>query len=134
MSYDVTTDIGKVRFQIQDTVEPFTVSDAEISAMFEVSATVLIVGGKRTTVNASTRRVAATCLDAIANNPARLAQHLKVLDIDVDLSAGAKEMRAAAMGLRAADDENAGFAISEVVSNHFAAIQRIENQVSRGAI
>lgn len=101
-SYDPSTPIGLVRLQIADTLTPGnTFADEEISAFLGLTGN-----------NAT--RAAARALRSIASNKALLANHLKVLDIDVDNTDAAKSLIALAKEMEASDDESGAFAIAEM--------------------
>lgn len=74
--------------------------------------------------SASPRQVAATLLDSLAANTARLAAMLKVLDVQMDSSKAASALMAQAAALRAADENSSGFAIAEQVLDKFTAVER----------
>lgn len=131
MSYDLNTDVGKVRLMIQDTSNSPTFTDDEINAGFSIEAPVAIVGGRVTTTRPTVRRVAAFMFDILAGNPKRLGVHLKVLDIDVDVSKAASEYRTMAKQLRDVEDESGGFAITEIVTNADSFRDRILNELQR---
>jgi hypothetical protein len=76
------------------------------------------------------RRIAATLLDSLASNQARLAIVSKLLDVTINPRASA-EMRAQAAALRQADDESGAFVIIEQVNDVFSFRDRFWKQVQR---
>jgi type II secretory pathway component PulC len=131
-TYDLATDVGQVRLLIPDrptladgTPNPDGVcfTDAEIQALL------MIEGG--------VKRAAALGKETIATDQALI---LKVLQQDQFRTDGAKlaaELRAGAAALRAtaADDEavETPFDYAELVTDPFAARERLVNQWLRGA-
>lgn len=118
-SYDPSTPVGLVRLQIADTVSSgHTFEDEEISAFLGLTAN-------------NTTRAAARALRAIASNKALLANHLKVLDIDIDNTDAAKSLIALAKEMEAADDESGAFAIAEMDLGLFSRRELIWNSLLR---
>lgn len=79
----------------------------------------------------SFRRAAATLLDALAANKARLAGTLKVLDIQIGLDTAAKALQAQAQILRDIEMNSGAFAIAELYLDQFTGRQRIWKQLLR---
>lgn len=79
----------------------------------------------------SARRVAAVLLDALAANKARLSAALKVLDINVDSTKAAVELRATAQQLRDTEMNSGNFAITEMVQDQWGARERVWKQLLR---
>lgn len=79
----------------------------------------------------SYRRAAAVLLDVLAANKARLAAALEVLDIKLDPSKAAKELRATAQQLRDTEADSGAFAIAEMVNTSFTARERTWKQLLR---
>lgn len=79
----------------------------------------------------SYRRAAAVLLDVLAANKSRLASALEVLDIKLDPSRAAKELRATAKQLRDTEADSGAFAIAEMVNTSFAARERTWKQLLR---
>lgn len=94
MTYDLTTDAGKVRLIITDT-DPANVIfiDEEIAAFLELNAGILTA--------------AAMALDTIADNEILVQKRISLLDLKTDGPSEAKELRVHADSLRkqAADEE-----------------------------
>jgi hypothetical protein len=76
-------------------------------------------------------RVAALALDAIASNKARLASIKKLLDVQLDSSDAAIQLRATAAEYRTVDDDAGAFAIIEQVNNMWSFRDRFWKQVQR---
>ena len=76
------------------------------------------------------RRIAATLLDALAANQARLQIIAKLLDVTINPKA-ADAMRAQAAALREADDNSGAFIIIEQVNDVFSFRDRFWKQVQR---
>ena len=94
MTYDLTTDVGKVRLIITDT-DPANVIfiDEEIAAFLELNDGILTA--------------AAMALDTIADNEILVQKRISLLDLKTDGPSEAKELRVHADSLRkqAADEE-----------------------------
>lgn len=94
MTYDLTTDAGKVRLIITDT-DPANVIfiDEEITAFLELNDGILTA--------------AAMALDTIADNEILVQKRISLLDLKTDGPSEAKELRVHADSLRkqAADEE-----------------------------
>lgn len=121
-TYDPSTDAGRVRLMIADTVDAgHTFEDNEIAAFLDIN-------------DGSVRFAAADALDSLAANYARLAKRIKVLDIDVDTKDAAKALREQAKALREQEDDSGNVEIAELVTNHFSARERIWKQFQRGVI
>ncbi len=76
------------------------------------------------------RRIAATLLDALAANQARLGIISKLLDVTLNPNA-AKSMREQAQALRDTDDNSGAFVIIEQVNDQFSFRDRFFKQVQR---
>lgn len=76
-------------------------------------------------------RVAALLLDSLAANKARLASVKQLLDVRLDSSDAAIQLRAAAAEYRQVDDDAGAFMIIEQVNNQWSFSQRFWNQVMR---
>ncbi len=79
----------------------------------------------------SYRRCAATLLDALAANKARLAGTLKVLDIQIGLDKAAAALQDQAKFLRETEMNSGAFAIAELYLDQFTGRQRIWKQLLR---
>ena len=76
------------------------------------------------------RRIAATLIDALASNQARLSYISQQLDTKMNPGA-VKDMQAQAAALRLADDNSGAFAIIEQVNDHWSFIDRYWKTVQR---
>jgi hypothetical protein len=112
--------------------------DSEILAAYNIIPTFFITpnagngqaaGGNFTAV--SYYRVAAILLDALAGMKSRLAAQLKVLDIELNVTDAARELRATAKEYRDIEDHSGAFAIVEMVPNNYAAYERVWKQLLR---
>lgn len=120
-TYDLTTDVGKVRMLIADREEQYALfSDEEISAFLAL-------------FSASVFAAAAQALDTIAASEVLIQKKIKTLDIETDGPAVATALRAQAAALRERDNEDgAGFDIAEMVYQPFGSRERWWNQWQRG--
>lgn len=139
-TYDVTTNIGKVRLLVADTdaTKPIF-QDDEVQASLDLeqlSVFIPITGNIPTPLfnnQPSVRRAAATLLDVLAANKARLAGALKVLDIQIDTSKAAAELRATAKALRDTEANMGHFGVIEMVQGQFSARERWAKEMLRRA-
>lgn len=76
-------------------------------------------------------RVAATLLDCLASNKAKLASVIQLLDVKLDPSKAAQELRNQAKEYRDADDNSGAFMIIEQVNDVFSFRDRFWSQVQR---
>jgi hypothetical protein len=110
--------------------------DEEVMSAYQIDSMVMFIPvgqGSPVQVNAqpSSRRAAAVLLDSLAANKARLASALKVLDIQIDSTKAAKELRDTAKELRDTEANSGNFAITEMVQTQFAARERVWKQLLR---
>lgn len=77
------------------------------------------------------RRIAATLLDSLAANKARLSAVTELLDVKLAPGIAAKALREQAQALRDADDNSGSFAIIEQVGNQFSFRDRFWKTVQR---
>lgn len=117
MSYDPTTDAGKVRRQIADT-DSAIFTDAEIQGFLDGE-------------NGSWLLASADALDSLAALYARKSQKLGVLDITIDTTNIAKDLRAQAKQLRENEAQSSAFEIAEMVEPGFARTERREKEWER---
>lgn len=126
-SYDLTTDIGKVRLLIPDNK-----SDAYLFEDEEVAAFLNLEGG--------VRRAAALALETIASNETLVLKVIRLLDISTDgpRVADALLRRAATLRQQADDDDAAagiaGFDIAEMVLDPFGYEEFRWNAARRGGL
>ena len=76
-------------------------------------------------------RIAALALDSIAANKSRLASIKKLLDVQLDSSDAAIQLRATADEYRNVSDNSGAFAIIEQVNDYFSFSDRFWKQVQR---
>ena len=118
LTYDISTDLGKVRLLIGDTVDSGHIfEDAEIQAMLDLE-------------DDSIRLAAADLLDVLGGNYVRAAQAIKVLDIEIKTDS-VSYFSGRAKALRAAEEDSGAFEIAEMVSDPFAARERIYKDLQR---
>lgn len=134
--YGANPPIDYPRLIIADTVdEGHVFEDSEIMAAYNIDAVAFIApsgGGQYLQLGTpSYRRAAAMLLDSLAANKARLANALKVLDIQVNTQSAAQELRAQAQALRDVEDNSGGFAIVEQADNNFSQRERTWKQFIR---
>ena len=124
-TYDVSTNAGKVRLMIADTVEAYQqFSDDEIAAFLSMES--------------RPRRAAAMALEAIAVNEALIQKRIVALHLETDGPALAAELRNMAKSLREQDKLSAGsgatMRIAEMVSTPEQADERRWKQAQRNGI
>jgi hypothetical protein len=131
------------RFLVADTVEfgpdgitpVYIFQDSEIEMAAQIEQIMVIApggGGQQTyTGTASYRFQAATLLETIASNKARLASAMKVLDISIDTTKAAAALCEQAKALRAAEQNSGAFAFVEWVPDQFSARERLWKQMVR---
>ncbi len=76
-------------------------------------------------------RVAAILLDSIAANKSRLSVVTQLLDVKLDASKAAKELRDTAAAYRDTDDNSGAMMIIEQCNNYWSFRDRFWNQVQR---
>lgn len=130
-TYDLGTDLGKVRLLISDT----DVAGAAENAVFtdeEIEALLALEGD-------SVRLGAALALETIARNEVMVSKVIRVLDLQTDGASVARELRFQAKELR--DQEEAavdaasdfGFDTADLVVDHFTWRERLWQEGQRGA-
>lgn len=77
------------------------------------------------------RRIAATLLDSLAANKAKLASVQQLLDVKLNPALAAKALQDQAAALRLADDNSGAFAIVEQVNDHWSFADRYWKTVQR---
>ena len=123
MALDLATDRGKVRLLIQDdneTYEFFT--DAKIDAFITIAGDM----EGRVVQNAS-----AIALESWSSNQVLILKVVTLLDVEVDGSKVAAEMRARAAVLRAdaiTSSSDAGFEVAEMALGHWSWIEQTVNE------
>ena len=123
-TYNVSTDIGRVRLLIGDT--------EEANAIFEDDEIEVFLS-----LNDGVKRSAGGALDVIASNQALVLKVIRTLDLSTDGAATARALREHANQLRDeaaetdAGEEGGLFDYAEMVTNAFTARQRLRNQLLR---
>ncbi len=128
-NYDLATDAGKVRAIIPDTnIEAYVFEDAEIEAFLSMEG-----GG--------VKRAAALALETIARNEVMVLKVIRLLDLQTDGAATAREMRMQAGELRQqaksdadelAGDDRPAFDVAEMVIDGWQAEEYLVNSALRG--
>jgi len=112
-TYELSTNIGKVRLKSMDKFlddsSKYIFTDEEIESFLDLE-------------NDSVLRAAAAVVEAIAQDENLVKGKIKLLDLQLDATVAAKEMRAYAKSLRQQADENEDFEIdfAEMADNTFA--------------
>jgi len=125
-TYDITTDVGKVRALTRDTYGPETVffQDAEIEFYLALN------GG---TGNYAIRYAAAELLDVWASDEAMVTKAIRLLDLTTNGPAVAASLREHARRLRALADEaedeaDTGFDIASPAYDPFTVREQVYNR------
>jgi hypothetical protein len=109
--------------------------DEEILSMYQIDQIFIFTpngqGAVTTFSQSSYRRVAAGLLESLAANRARLANTLKVLDVEVDTRQAAKDLRETAKQLRDVDENSGAFAIVESCPDVFTTRERVNKMFQR---
>lgn len=109
--------------------------DEEISMAYNIDAIQYFPAVSVNLPNAgptpSYRFVAATLLEALAANKSRLAAALEVLDIKIDASKAAVELRKTAEAMRDAERNSGAFGIAELFYDQFTGRERLWKQLIR---
>src|SRR6266849_2412662 len=115
--------IDQPRFMIADTDSTHAIfSDEEVQMAYDVDVVQAYIPNNQGALlpikgSVSSRRAAANLLLALAGNKARLSAALKVLDINVDSTKAAVELRATAKEWRDVEANSGNFAITEMVQD-----------------
>jgi len=124
-TYDLTTDIGKVRLLIPDRTETplYFFEDDEITYLL-------------TAEGSNIKRATALGLETMASDEAYVQKMIKLMDLTTNGPAVSEELRARAASLRKqADDEDAAttaeFDIAEWVVNDFSFRERVDKEALR---
>ncbi len=121
MSYDVNTDIGKVRLLCRDTDES-AFTDEEIQTFINLTA----IDGET-----DVRLAAANALETMATNEALLLKKISTLDLSTDGPALAQSLRESASKLRNLVEEDVAFDYAEMNYNVWTMYQIIWNNELR---
>ncbi len=129
------------QFEADGTTRAYVFEDSEIQAATTIETSVWQSGmfysgsgGLTTLPNQSVipwRRIAATLLDSLAANAARLSAVTQLLDVKLSPKEAALALREQAQALRDADDNSGSFAIAEQVGNQFTFRDRFWKQIQR---
>lgn len=123
-TYDLSTDVGKVRLLIGDRNEAaYLFTDDEISAFLTLEA------GPDATVYP--RLAAAQALDVIATNQVLLLKSIQIMDLKIDGPAMARALRSQAKALRDAENSEAAFDVGDWVVDIFTERDIWYNQAIR---
>lgn len=121
-TYDLTTNIGKVRMLIPDrTATRYVFEDDEIEAFLAMEDDVV-------------KRGAALALETIASDQALTLKVMRLMDLQTDGASVARALMARATALReqsAAEEADGGFDVAEMVVDQFSFRQRIYNEALR---
>lgn len=119
-TYDVTTDIGKVRMLITDRDESRPVfQDAEIQAYLDLE-------------DASVRRAAAAALETMASDQALVLKVIVTLDLETDGAKVSDALMKRAAVLRKTENESGAFDIAEMLTNDFGDREWFAGAIRRG--
>ncbi len=128
------------QFAPDGTTPIFVFGDSEIQAAYVIEQNVWMspqffsgVMGQTTEQNppVSYRRVAATLLDALAANKSRLASIKQMLDVKLDSSDAAIQLRETAQALRDTEDNSGAFVIIEQVNDEWSFRDRFWKTIQR---
>lgn len=119
-SYEIATDIGKVRLHVGDTDKSaaWTFEDEELQVFLDETGEVLLA--------------AAAALDALAADQARLAMRVSIGDYSEDRGAAVKALHAQAEALRQQAAQTPASEIAETAWTPTARAQMIANERLRG--
>lgn len=124
-TYDLATNIGKVRLLIPDRVDSgHILEDDEITAMLAMEGNVV-------------KRAAALALESIASNQTLVLKVIKLGDLGTDGASVARALLQRAAQLRAqadaeeAQSEGGGFDVAEMVVDQFSWRQRVYGEAMR---
>ena len=125
-SYDLNTDVGKVRLLIMDNQSTsYLFEDGEVSVFLLMEADVV-------------RRGAALALETMASNEAYVSKRIEILDLKTDGPAVAAALMKRAAELRSQADrdeqaeEGGAFEIAEWVVDDFSGRERLGKEWLRG--
>jgi len=119
-TYDVTTDIGKVRMLITDRNEARPIfQDAEIQAYLDLE-------------DSSVRRAAAAALETMASDQALVLKVIVTLDLETDGAKVSDALMKRAAVLRQTENETGAFDIAEMITNDFGDREWFAGAIRRG--
>lgn len=137
-SYNLSTDIGKIRLLIPDnkeyTLNPnnepvpsYVFEDEELAVFFDLEDNLV-------------RNATALALDTMASNEVYVLKYITLMDLTTNGPAVSKELRARAADLRAqqqqaeSKEDGGAFDVAEMVDTSFQARERYRKQWMRGVI
>lgn len=128
-----------VEFAADGTTPIYVFSDQEITAITNMLAGIFQsaqfysppAGQTLPSSPVSYFRIAASLLDCIVANKAKLSSIRKILDVELDPSKAAQFLRDQATAYRDMDDNSGAFFIIEQVNNDWSLYQRYWNQAAR---
>lgn len=124
-----------VQFKPDNVTRAYIFEDEEITMVAGMNAFAVISpsgGGQSTTTSPSSPfYVAATLLESLASNKARLASIQELLDVKLSPEKAAQELRAQAEALRNSERNSGAFAIIEQCNDQFAARERLWKSLLR---
>lgn len=135
-SYDLSTDVGKIRLLIPDNKEYASTDSFEPGYVFEDDELQVFFDMEDSLV----RPAVALALDTMASNEVFVLKYIETMDLKTNGPAVAKEMRARADALRAQQaqaesrEDGGSFDIAEMIDTSFQARERFQKQWLRGAI
>lgn len=119
-TYDVSTDIGKVRMLITDRNEARPIfQDAEIQAYLDLE-------------DSSVRRAAAAALETMASDQALVLKVIVTLDLETDGAKVSDALMKRAAVLRQTENEVGAFDIAEMITNDFGDREWFAGAIRRG--
>jgi len=123
VTYDINSDIGKVRLIISDTdIDNAMFTDEEIEQFLVMS---------ETEIARDIRIASAYALETIATSQALIQKKIKMLDLSTDGPAVAKTLKEMAQKLRDTIENEPAFGIAEIGYNDWTTYQIIINQALR---
>ena len=121
-TYDLATQVGRVRLVVPDRTTPGHVFEDE-----EIEAFLTLEGG--------VRAASAMALETIAADQALVLKVMRLLDIQTDGARVAEALlKRAALLREQAEADAVGFDWAEMVTNDFSARERLHKQALRGAL
>lgn len=142
MSYDLTTNAGKVRLLVADTDSAIW-TDAEVQASLDMTGSAsLYISGQAAQTGAfiqsppvplvySLYRAAALLLRSLASSKARLASVVELLDVKLSVDKAAAALSDQAKDYDEYEANRGQFIVAEMVDTTFAANERWWKQLQR---
>lgn len=135
-SYDLSTDVGKIRLLIPDNKEYASTDSFEPGYVFEDDELQVFFDMEDSLV----RPAVALALDTMASNEVFVLKYIETMDLKTNGPAVSAEMRKRADALRAQQaqaesrEDGGSFDIAEMIDTSFQARERFQKQWLRGAI